>query len=106
MNVQPPKLDRESARRAVDRLFVQFRRERAGKQIARFALEILQRRLKFADRRIARTQDRVERDAGLGFAAAAFDLQPAVGVMRALQRHAPGSQARMGARRPLWTCST
>ena len=78
MNVQPPKLDRESAKRAVDRVFVQFRRERAGKQIARFALEILQRRLKFADRRVARTQDRVERDAGLGFAAMAFDLQPPV----------------------------
>ena len=43
---QPHKLDRETARRAVDRLFVQFRLERGGKRIARFALRILRPRAK------------------------------------------------------------
>ena len=37
-----------------------------------------QRRLQFPDRRIARTPDRIERQARAGPAAIAFDLEPAV----------------------------
>jgi hypothetical protein len=50
-------------------------RRRVSPSLARSAF---QRRLKFPDRRIARTPDRIERDAGFGFAAGAFDLQPAI----------------------------
>jgi hypothetical protein len=40
-----PNLGRESTRRAVNRLLVQFRRKQVGKRIARFALKMLKPRI-------------------------------------------------------------
>ena len=43
-----------------------------------------QRRFQFPDRRIARSPDRVERNARFGLAAVAFDLKPAEPAIEAL----------------------
>ena len=43
-----------------------------------------QRRLQFPDRRIARTPDRIERQARAGIAAVAFDFEPAVSAIETL----------------------
>jgi hypothetical protein len=48
------------------------------------ARSALQRRFKFPYRCVARTPDVLERNAGLGFAAAAFDLQPTAAAIEAL----------------------
>jgi hypothetical protein len=63
------------------------------------ARSAFQRGLKFPDRRIARPADVFERNAGFGFAATAFQLQPAVAAigiarssaMAARGRHIPPS---------------
>jgi hypothetical protein len=57
-------------------------RRRVSPLLARPAF---QRRLKFPDRRIAGTPDRVERDAGAGLTAVAFDLKPAISAVEALR---------------------
>jgi hypothetical protein len=48
---------------------------------ARSARPAFQRRFKFPDRRIARTPDRVERQARAGFAVVAFDFEPAISAV-------------------------
>ena len=49
------------------------------------ARSAFQRRLKFPDQRIAPPADVFKRNAGLGFAATAFDLQPAIATIEALR---------------------
>jgi hypothetical protein len=57
-------------------------RRRVSRRPARSAF---QRRLQFPDRRIARTPDRIERDARSGLAAMAFNFKPAVSAIETLR---------------------
>jgi hypothetical protein len=49
-----------------------------GRVVRRPVRPAFQRRLKFPDRRIARSPDRIERDACAGLTAVAFNFEPAV----------------------------
>jgi hypothetical protein len=79
-----PKIRRDLA---LHRQLDHVNRRRMSKRTARPAF---QRRLKFPDRRIARTADMFKRNAGACFAAVAFHLQPAVCVLEAYCEEVPG----------------
>jgi hypothetical protein len=57
-----------------------------GRRVSPFlARSAFQRRLKFPDRRIARTTDRIERNAGAGLTSMALDLRPVTQAAGLLQ---------------------